>query len=134
MSSVIHHIYYKIIYNNIYNLLLFPYNKSVDRWAQSAIRSGAPADDNSVNPSTQRGERPLFYIRGDKMDWTQAVETIFSIIGQNAFPIVCCVYLLYDKRRSDDQHKQEIDDLRDTMTTALNNNTLALQKIIDKLG
>ena len=77
---------------------------------------------------------PLFYIRGDRMDWTQAVETIFSIIGQNAFPIVCCVYLLYDKRRSDDQHKQEIDDLRDTMTTALNNNTLALQKIIDKLG
>ena len=106
----------------------------MDRWAQSAVRSGAPADDNSDNQSTQRGERPLFYIRVIKMDWTQAVETIFSIIGQNAFPIVCCVYLLYDKRRSDDQHKQEIDDLRDTMTTALNNNTIALQKLIDKLG
>ena len=107
----------------------------MDRWAQSAVRSGAPADDTSDNQPTQKGAvRPLFYIRGDTMDWTQAVETIFSIIGQNAFPIVCCVYLLYDKRRSDDQHKQEIDDLRDTMTTALNNNTLALQKIIDKLG
>ena len=125
-----------MIYNNIYILLLFAYNKSVDRWAQSAVRSGAPADDTSTNLSTQKGERcsPPFVHRGDKMDWTQAVETIFSIIGQNAFPIVCCVYLLYDKRRSDDQHKQEIDDLRDTMTTALNNNTLALQKIIDKLG
>ena len=78
---------------------------------------------------------PADFIRGgDHLDWTQAVETIFSIIGQNAFPIVCCVYLLYDKRRSDDQHKQEIDDLRDTMTTALNNNTIALQKLIDKLG
>ena len=77
---------------------------------------------------------PADFIGGDILDWTQAVETIFSIIGQNAFPIVCCVYLLYDKRRSDDQHKQEIDDLRDTMTTALNNNTIALQKLIDKLG
>ena len=67
------------------------------------------------------------------MEWMSALETIFSIIGQNAFPIVCCVYLLYDKRRSDDQHKQEIDDLRETMTTALNNNTLALQNLIHKL-
>ena len=72
--------------------------------------------------------------KAGKTEIKQAVETIFSIIGQNAFPIVCCVYLLYDKRRSDDQHKQEIDDLRDTMTTALNNNTIALQKLIDKLG
>lgn len=55
-----------MIYNNIYNLFSLIYNKSVDRWAQSAVRSGAPADDNSANPSTQRGERPLFYIRGDK--------------------------------------------------------------------
>lgn len=123
-----------MIYNNIYILFLFAYNKSVGRWAQSAVRSGAPADDTSTNLSTQRGRTAPYSIRGDKMDWTQAVETIFSIIGQNAFPIVCCVYLLYDKRRSDDQHKQEIDDLRETMTAALNNNTLALQKLLDKLG
>ena len=77
---------------------------------------------------------PPIIFGGEAMEWTSALETIFSIIGQNAFPIVCCVYLLYDKRRSDDQHKQEIDDLRDTMTTALNNNTIALQKLIDKLG
>lgn len=94
---------------------------------QSAARSGSRADDNGIIPSYN-------FCRGDAMEWTSALETIFSIIGQNAFPIVCCVYLLYDKRRSDDQHKQEIDDLRDTMTTALNNNTLALQKLIDKLG
>lgn len=93
---------------------------------QSTARSGAHADDHGINPS--------YIFGGEVMEWTSALETIFSIIGQNAFPIVCCVYLLYDKRRSDDQHKQEIDDLRDTMTTALNNNTIALQKLIDKLG
>lgn len=94
----------------------------------------AHADDNGGSPLTAGSIIPRRFLGGVNLDWTQAVETIFSIIGQNAFPIVCCVYLLYDKRRSDDQHKQEIDDLRDTMTTALNNNTLALQKIIDKLG
>ena len=95
----------------------------------------ARADDNGISPLTAGSFIPRrFYMGGGNLDWTQAVETIFSIIGQNAFPIVCCVYLLYDKRRSDDQHKQEIDDLRDTMTTALNNNTIALQKLIDKLG
>ena len=95
----------------------------------------AHADDNGDSPLTAGSFIPRrFHYGGDNLDWTQAVETIFSIIGQNAFPIVCCVYLLYDKRRSDDQHKQEIDDLRDTMTTALNNNTIALQKLIDKLG
>ena len=93
------------------------------------------ADDNGISPLTARSLFLADFIRGgDNLDWAQAAETIFSIIGQNAFPIVCCVYLLYDKRRSDDQHKQEIDDLRDTMTTALNNNTIALQKLIDKLG
>ena len=85
-------------------------------------------------PLTTALSPPIIFCRGDAMEWTSALETIFSIIGQNAFPIVCCVYLLYDKRRSDDQHKHEIDDLRDTMTTALNNNTIALQKLIDKLG
>ena len=94
----------------------------------------ARADDNGGSPLTAGELLPPISLGGDHLDWTQAVETIFSIIGQNAFPIVCCVYLLYDKRRSDDQHKQEIDDLRDTMTTALNNNTIALQKLIDKLG
>lgn len=44
-----------MIYNNIYILFIFFYNKSVDRWAQSAVRSGAPADDTSANPSTQKG-------------------------------------------------------------------------------
>lgn len=92
------------------------------------------ADDNGISPLTAGAVFPPISLGGGNLDWTQAVETIFSIIGQNAFPIVCCVYLLYDKRRSDDQHKQEIDDLRDTMTAALNNNTIALQKLIDKLG
>lgn len=53
-----------MIYNNIRILLLFAYNKSVDRWAQSAARSGAPADDTSVNLYTQRGVSPLILYKG----------------------------------------------------------------------
>ena len=97
-------------------------------------RGGCSRPSEAVPVPLTTALSPPIILGGEAMEWTSALETIFSIIGQNAFPIVCCVYLLYDKRRSDDQHKQEIDDLRDTMTTALNNNTIALQKLIDKLG
>lgn len=67
----------------------------------------------------------------------EIVEKIFSIIGQHAFPIVVCVYLLYDKRRSDIDHKAEVDSLRESivesnskMVQALNNNTQALQRLM----
>lgn len=130
MPSAIRLLYYKIIFTFYY------YLRIIRVWigGHNQPPEAAPLLMIPALTRPHKGaSRPLF-IRGDKMDWTQAVETIFSVIGQNAFPIVCCVYLLYDKRRSDDQHKQEIDDLRDTMTTALNNNTIALQKLIDKLG
>lgn len=69
------------------------------------------------------------------------MDQIFAAIGQYAFPIVACVvmgwYVKYtqDNYRTDIQelsknHKEEID----KVTSALNNNTLALQKLTDVIG
>ena len=66
------------------------------------------------------------------------MEQIFSVIGQYAFQIVACVvmgwYVKYiqDNYRKDineisARHKSEMDDV----TKALNNNTLAIQKLTD---
>lgn len=66
------------------------------------------------------------------------MDQIFSMVGQYAFPIVACVvmgwYVKYiqDNYRKDiseisGRHKQEMDQL----TAALNNNTLAIQKLTD---
>jgi len=66
---------------------------------------------------------------------------ILQIISTVGFPIVACggmawyVKYMTDKEREErtkinEQHKQEMSDV----TTALNNNTLALQKLCDKLG
>lgn len=65
-------------------------------------------------------------------------EQIFAAVGQYAFPIVACIcmgwYVKYtqDNYRKDIQeitknHKEEID----KVNTAVNNNTLAVQKLTD---
>lgn len=68
------------------------------------------------------------------------VNTILQAVGTLGFPIVCAVamawYVKYmtDRNREDinklnEQHQQEMKEV----TTALNNNTLALQKLSDLL-
>lgn len=69
------------------------------------------------------------------------ITTITSLIGSFGFPIVACIgmgwYVKYQMDENNKQiknmtedHKKEMDDV----TTALNNNTLALQMLCDKLG
>lgn len=66
--------------------------------------------------------------------------SILQIVSTVGFPIVACggmawyVKYMTDKEREErikmnEQHKQEMSEV----TTALNNNTLALQKLCDKL-
>lgn len=66
--------------------------------------------------------------------------SILQIVSTVGFPIVACggmawyVKYMTDKEREErikmnEQHKQEMTEV----TTALNNNTLALQKLCDKL-
>ena len=69
------------------------------------------------------------------------VNAILQAVGTLGFPIVCAVamawYVQYmtDRNRDDidklnEQHQQEMKEV----TTALNNNTLALQKLSDVIG
>lgn len=69
------------------------------------------------------------------------VNTLLQAVGTVGFPIVCAIamawYVKYvtDRNREDIeklniQHQQEMKEV----TTALNNNTLALQKLSDVIG
>lgn len=68
------------------------------------------------------------------MDWT-------SIINSYAFPIVCCIamgWYVYDRgekervdrKETEERHKAEVDNL----ATVINNNTVVMTKLLDKLG
>ena len=68
----------------------------------------------------------------------QALSDIISTVG---FPIVCFImcgwYVKYREDRNDekiDKLNTMHDDESKQMVSALNNNTLALQKLTDKLG
>ena len=74
------------------------------------------------------------------MDWSVAIQVITSV----GFPIAaCCCMGLFVKQTIDQQraevkelnqqHTQEMLAFKDEMKDALNNNTLALQKLCDKL-
>lgn len=56
-------------------------------------------------------------------------NTIIQLVGSLGFPIVMCCALFWRMVKSDEQHKAEMDKLSE----ALNNNTIALTKLSDKL-
>ena len=66
------------------------------------------------------------------------MNDIGSLIAQLGFPIVICLLMMWYINKSNDKHMDQIVDItnqhREEMkevTTALNNNTLALQKLTD---
>lgn len=69
------------------------------------------------------------------------VNDIVSIITTVGFPIACCVAMGYYVKYVTDKNREQIADMNrqhkeemSTITSALNNNTVALQKLSDKLG
>ena len=69
---------------------------------------------------------------------------IAALIGNYAFPIVACIAMAWyckdisDKNREDvkelnRQHTEEMMVFKDEIKKALNNNTMALEKLCDKL-
>lgn len=58
------------------------------------------------------------------------MQDIISAISTVGFPIVMCIILLYEIKQMTEAHKEETNSLKD----ALNNNTIALEKILTKLG
>ncbi len=60
------------------------------------------------------------------MDYTAAAQ----LIGSLGFPIVACVMLYVRMEKQDENHRQEVGEL----TKAIQNNTIVMQKLIDRLG
>lgn len=66
--------------------------------------------------------------------------TVMSAISTVGFPIVCCLGMAWYVKYSSDKNRDEVTKLNEEhkeeigqVTTALNNNTLALQKLCEKM-
>ena len=57
------------------------------------------------------------------------MQAITSLIGSLGFPIVCCIAMFSMLNKEREAHKEEMD----KMNATINNNTLALQALADKL-
>lgn len=57
------------------------------------------------------------------------VQTITTLISSVGFPIFACVACGWYIKEKDKDHKDEMDKL----STAINNNTLVIQKLLDKM-
>lgn len=57
------------------------------------------------------------------------LSSIVNVIGSLGFPIVMCVMLYQRMDKQDEQHKEEMIKL----TESLNNNTIALTQLASKL-
>lgn len=55
---------------------------------------------------------------------------IVSVISSVGFPITMALILLWYIYDNNNKHKEEMD----KMSTALNNNTIAITKLLDRLG
>ena len=58
------------------------------------------------------------------------VNDIVTIISTVGFPIAACVALFWQTNEMQKNHKAEMDGVKE----ALNNNTLVVQKLVDKLS
>lgn len=69
------------------------------------------------------------------------MDQIWNAIGQYAFPIVACVVMGWYVKYIQDNYRKDISDIStrhkeemDKVTEALNNNTIAIQRLTDYIG
>lgn len=67
-------------------------------------------------------------------------NVIVQIISTVGFPIACCVALMYYVKYIIDTNREQLNDIMERhkqeeteLTAALNNNTLVMQKLVDRL-
>lgn len=60
----------------------------------------------------------------------EILDLISNVIGNFGFPIGMCIALFWKMDKQDKEHKEEMQKITD----ALNNNTIVLQKLTDKIG
>lgn len=57
-------------------------------------------------------------------------NAIMQLVSSLGFPIACCIAMFWQNNKLNESHKAEVNKLNE----AINNNTIALNHIIDKLG
>lgn len=57
------------------------------------------------------------------------ITAITQVVANLGFPIAVCLACFWYINKQTEQHKQEMDNV----TNAINNNTIALTKLVDKL-
>lgn len=58
------------------------------------------------------------------------INAIVEVITRLGFPIACCIAMFWQNNRLNESHKAEITKLNE----AINNNMIALNHLIDKIG
>lgn len=72
----------------------------------------------------------MTYTKRVKRFGGDGMDTIIDLIQKLGFPIACVIALFWQNTKLNEQHKEEMEKI----TTALNNNTLALTELKDKIG
>lgn len=62
------------------------------------------------------------------------INTLTQLIASVGFPIVACCFMGWYTYTTTKEANMRIDALNDKITDALNNNTIALQKLTDRLS
>lgn len=69
------------------------------------------------------------------------IQVLMQAVTSVGFPIVCCGAMMWYVKYSTDKNREEVADLNaahakemSEVTQAINNNTLAIQKLCDALG
>lgn len=57
-------------------------------------------------------------------------STITQLISQIGFPIAVCLICFWYIKKMQDDHKEEMN----KMSEAIHNNTIVMQKLVDKIG
>lgn len=58
------------------------------------------------------------------------INVIVQLVSSLGFPIACCIAMFWQNNKLNESHKAEVSKLNE----AINNNTIALNHMIDKLG
>lgn len=68
------------------------------------------------------------------------INALITLVGSLGFPIVACIGMAWFFSKTNENYRNDIKEIQmnhktemDSIKEALNNNTLALQKLVDKL-
>ena len=71
----------------------------------------------------------MFIYWNNRKESKMDASSIVTVVSQVGFPIAMCLVMAWYVKYTNDQHKEEIDKI----TEALNNNTLAVQKLCERM-